>query len=820
MRVPLSWLREYVELPASVTGRELAARLIAAGLEVETVEAAGADLTGPLVVGQVLAIEELTEFKKPIRYCQVDIGNPSPQNIICGARNFAAGDKVVVVLPGATLPGGFEITARKTYGKVSEGMICSVSELGIGDDHSGILVLPPDTSVGADAIELLGVRDEVLDIAVTPDRGYCLSIRGVAREAATAYGVTFHDPARLELPSYGDATSYPASIADPTGCDRFVLREVRGLDTSAQTPIWMRVRLFRAGMRPVSLAVDIANYLMLELGQPLHTFDRTKLTGPIVVRRAQPGEQLETLDHVKRTLDPEDILITDESGPISMAGTMGGLHTEIDEASTDLVLEAAHFDDIGIARMVRRHKLHSEASYRFERGVDWELPLFASYKAAAMLAELGGAQIVPGVTQAETPIKPVTVRMWADHPDKVAGVEYGVEVVKRRLSQVGCTVTGEGVLNVVPPTWRPDLTDPNDLAEEVIRLEGYDNIPVRRPTSVAGRGLSPAQRLRRRAARALAASGHAEVLAYPFVSEKDWDALQLPADDARRRALRLVNPLSEDEPLLRTTLLPGLLRTAARNLGRGFPDLALFEMGMVYRPRPDAPKAPRLPVDRGPTTEELASLAAALPDQPQRVAVVLTGQREPAGWWGKGRPESWADAIEAARTVAGEAGVELTVRADQHAPWHPGRCAALYQGETLIGHGGELHPRVIQAYGLPPRTSAMELELSRLTPSGPVIGPHVSAFPVATQDVALIVSEEVPAAGVEAALTDGAGDLLESIRLFDVYTGEQAGEGRKSLAYTLRFRAPDRTLTAEEITSARDAAVAEAASRTGATLRG
>ncbi len=820
MRVPLSWLREYVELPAEVTGRELAAKLIAAGLEVETVEAPGADLVGPLVVGQVLAIEELTEFKKPIRYCQVDIGNPAPQNIICGARNFAPGDKVVVVLPGATLPGGFQIAARKTYGKVSEGMICSVSELGIGDDHSGILVLPPDTAVGADAIDLLGVRDEVLDIAVTPDRGYCLSIRGVAREAATAYDVRFHDPARVELPSYDGAEAYPASIADPTACDRFVLREARGLDPSAPTPLWMKVRLFRAGMRPVSLAVDITNYLMLELGQPLHAFDRTKLSGPIVVRRAEPGEQLETLDHVKRALDPEDILITDQSGPISMAGTMGGVHTEIDEASTDLVLEAAHFDDIGTARMVRRHKLHSEASYRFERGVDWELPLFASYKAVAMLAELGGARIVPGVTHAEAPIRPVTIRMWANHPDKVAGVDYGLETVKTRLAQVGCTVTGEGVLNVVPPSWRPDLTDPNDLAEEVIRLEGYDNIPLRAPTSVAGRGLTPAQRLRRRAARALAAAGYAETMAYPFVSEKDWDALQLASGDARRRALRLANPLSEDEPLLCTTLLPGLLRTAARNLGRGFPDLAVFEMGLVYRPRENAPaKAPRLGVDRGPTAEEIAGVEAALPDQPQRVAVVLTGQREPAGWWGKGRPESWADAIEAARTVAREAGVELTVEADQHAPWHPGRCAALYQDGTLVGHAGELHPRVIQAYGLPPRTSAMELELTRLTPSGPVISPHVSTFPVATQDVALVVAEDVPAAAVEAALREGAGDLLESIRLFDVYTGEQVGEGRKSLAYTLRFRADDRTLTAEEATTARDAAVATAAERTNATLR-
>ena len=842
MRAPLSWLREYVELPAGVTGRALAAELIAAGLEVETVEQAGADIEGPLVVGEVLAIEELTGFKKPIRYCQVDVGDANgtgdPQNIVCGATNFAVGDRVVVILPGGALPGGFKIGARKTYGHVSEGMICSVTELGIGEDHSGILVLPQDTPVGADAIELLGLRDDVLDIAVTPDRGYALSIRGLAREAATAYDVPFKDPADVELPA-GMAPSgasplngggrgledggeaYPASIGDPTACDRFVLREVRGFDPDAKTPMWMQVRLHRAGMRPVSLAVDITNYLMLELGQPLHAFDRGKLTGPIVVRRAAPGEELETLDHVKRTLDPDDILITDESGPISMAGTMGGLATEIDERSADMVIEAAHFDAMGTARMSRRHKLHSEASHRFERGVDRELPLYASYRAVQLLAELGGAEIVPGVTHAEAPVEPVTVTMPAGHPDKVAGVAYGRDAVVRRLEQVGCTVAGDDVLAVTPPSWRPDLTDPNDLAEEVIRLEGYEDIPARAPRPAAGQGLTAHQRLRRRVGRALAGAGYVEALAFPFIAEKDLDGLQLPADDARRRTLRLANPLSEQEPLLRTTLLPGLLKVLALNVGRGFGDAALFELGVVFRPRPDAPdRAPRLAVDRGPTAEEIASVEAALPDQPHRVAVVLSGDREPSGWWGGGRPAVWADAIEAARMVAREVGVELTVKADQHAPWHPGRCAALYAGDTLVGHAGELHPRVTKAYGLPARSCAMELELRRMGEPVSVSAPHVSSYPVATQDVALVVDSAVPAAEVESALRDGAGDLLEAIRLFDVYTGEQAGEGRKSLAYSLRFRAPDRTLTAEEASQARAAAVAAASDRTGAVLRG
>ncbi|MEV4284689.1 phenylalanine--tRNA ligase subunit beta [Nonomuraea bangladeshensis] len=849
MKVPLSWLREYVDLPA-VTAHEVADKLTAAGLKLEAITSHGHDVKN-VVVGEVLEIEELTGFKKPIRHCRVEVGEATPREIVCGATNFAAGDRVPVVLPGGVLPGGFEVGARKTYGRMSEGMICSERELGLSDEHGGIMVLPPDTPVGADVVELLGLRDDVIELEITPDIGYALSIRGVAREAATAFGVAFHDPADVEVPAT-DEPSWPASIADPTACDRFVLREVTGFDPAAASPLWMRTRLSRAGMRPVSLAVDVTNYLMLELGQPLHAFDRAKLQGEIVVRRALPGERLETLDHVVRELDPDDILITDQSGPISMAGTMGGLETEISEGSTDIVIEAAHFSATGISRESRRHGLVSEASKRFERGVDRELPLVASWKAVRMLAELGGAQVGPGVTHAEVEVTPARIAIPASYPGRVAGVPYSKDTVIARLRQVGCTVadgddpavrkggvaptgvvtggalaarlavTGDDMITVTPPSWRPDLTDPNDLAEEVIRLEGYESLPSVLPSAPAGAGLTEGQRLRRRAGRALAEGGYVEVLSYPFISPDDFDRLLLPADDARRVAMRLANPLSEDEPLMRTTLLPGLLKTLVRNVGRGFADVALFETGPVYRPRPSAPEtAPVLGVERRPTPEELASIEAALPDQPVRVAVVLAGEFERSGWWGKGRQASWADAVQAARLVAGEARLELSISADQHEPWHPGRCAALYVGDTLVGHAGELHPRVIEAYGLPPRTAAMELELTRLEQAmpGPVQTPAVSAYPVATQDVALIVPDFTPVADVEAALRDGAGELLESIRLFDVYAGEQVGEGNKSLAYTMRFRAPDRTLTVEETTAARDAAVALAADRVGAQLR-
>ena len=390
------------------------------------------------------------------------------------------------------------------------------------------------------------------------------------------------------------------------------------------------------------------------------------------------------------------------------------------------------------------------------------------------------------------------------------------------------------MLLVTPPSWRPDLTDPADLAEEVIRLEGYQNIPVRAVRAAGGRGLTGRQRLRRTLSRTLAYHGFVEVLSTPFTSAADFDKLQLPADDARRRAVRLANPISDDEPLMRTTLLPGLLRTLARNLGRGFGDVALYEFGLVFRPRPDAaPTAPILRVDRGPAVHELAQLEAALPDQPLRVGAVLTGNFELPGYWGGGRPAGWQDAIQAARELLRASRLRFDVRADQHEPWHPGRCAAIFvqteQGhEWLAGHAGELHPRVIAAFGLPARTAAMELDMSVIEAAadamGPVQAPQLSTYPPAVQDVALVVPTVVPAADVARALADGvaeAGDvMLESLHLFDVYTGDQAGEGRKSLAYSLRFRAPDRTLTAEEASAARDAAVAEAARRTGAVLRG
>ncbi|WP_432879488.1 phenylalanine--tRNA ligase subunit beta [Kribbella sp. CA-245084] len=855
MRVPLSWLREYVEVPAGVTGRDVGEKLIRAGLEVETVEES--DLSGPLVVGKVLTFEDEPQKNgKTIRWCSLDIGKDEAQWVVCGANNFAVGDLVVVVLPGAVLPGGFAISARKTYGHVSNGMICSSQELGLGDDGThGIVVLEPgEGTPGDDAIELLALKDDVLDIAVTPDRGYCLSIRGVAREAATAYGVALKDPAELALDGSG-AGGYPVRVDDAEACSVFVTRTVTGIDAKALSPRWMQKRLLASGMRPISIGVDVANYVMLELGQPIHTYDKARLSGEIVVRRANAGEKLMTLDDQTRELDVEDLLITDDSGAIGVAGVMGGASTEISDATADVVIEAAHFDPIVIARASRRHKLSSEASRRFEREVDPLLPRYAAQRVADLLAEYAGGAILPEETVVDTHPLPAPVTLRADHAARVAGAPITLEETVRHLESVGCTVEaavagataaplaagvhapvlaavgtttvgatnvqGDDLLTVTPPSWRPDLRDPNDFAEEVIRLFGFDNVPSVLPAAPGGQGLTVSQKRRRKVATALVGAGLTEVVSYPFTGEADFDAMGLPADDPRRTTVKLVNPISDEEPSMQTTLLATLLRTAERNVGRGATDLAIFQTGLVFLPKAETKPAPLPSVAHRPSDAEIQSLYDALPDQPLHVGVVLTGSLTPTGWWGKGRPAGWADAVQIARLISSAVGVEPVVTNVELAPWHPGRCAQFAIGGKVVGYAGELHPKVCQAFGLPTRSSAVELDLEALIAAGPesITAHPFSSYPVAKEDVALIVAADVAAADVEAALAEGAGELLESVRLFDVYTGEQIGEGKKSLAFALRFRAPDRTLKENEVADARQAAVQVTVDRFNAVQR-
>jgi len=851
--IPLSWLGEHVELPAGLTAEQLAADLVRVGLEEEEVH--GAAVTGPLVVGRVLSlVKEPQKNGKVVNWCQVDVGAHNtldddglptvPRGIVCGAHNFVEGDLVVAALPGTVLPGPFPIAARKTYGHVSDGMICSTSELGLGEGGDGIIVLDPavhpDVEPGTDAVALLGLGDEVLEINVTPDRGYCFSMRGVAREYAHSTGAAFRDPglATGELPA-ATADGFEVVVEDDApvhgvpGCDRFVTRVVRGIDPTAPSPAWMQRRLTQAGMRPISLAVDVTNYVMLDLGQPLHAYDLSTLVAPVVVRRATAGERLVTLDGTDRVLDVEDLLITDSAGGrgarvLGLAGVMGGAETEVSGTTTDVLVEAAHFDQVSVARTARRHRLPSEAAKRFERGVDPRLADVAAQRVVDLLVEHGGGTADPAVSDLDVVAPRPALQMLLSEPERLVGVPYTRDQVVGTLEQIGCTVTevdaAAGLLSVEVPSWRPDLVGAAELVEEVARLVGYDQIPSILPVAPAGRGLTRGQRARRSVARGLAESGLVEVLSYPFVGQNQLDELGLAVDDERRTMLTLVNPMSAEKGQMRSSLLVTLLDTARRNVARGRTDLALFELGLVTLPVVGAPAAPALPVGQRPSDEELAAVAAAVPAQPRFVAGVLAGSIELSGWWGAGRAADWTDAVAAVRLVADRVGAHVDlVSTNDRAPWHPGRCAAVTLADgAVVGYAGELHPKVLEQLSLPARTVAFEVDLDALVaaaPTEPRQAAPVSTFPLAKEDLALVVDAEVPAQDVFDAVRDGAGELLEDLRLFDVFTGDQLGEGKKSLAFSLRLRAQDRTLTAQDAVAVREAAVASAAARVGAELR-
>ncbi len=823
MRAPQSWYTEVLrqgDPQWSATADEIDQAFVRVGFEIEDIDAFPT-ITGPLVIGRVETIEELTEFKKPIRFCTVAVGEDEPRGIVCGARNFAEGDLIVAALPGVVLPGPFEIASRKTYGRISDGMICSVSELGIGNDHSGILVLAPGTAEpGADAREVLGLDDAAIDVNVTPDRGYAFSIRGLGRELAGSFGVPFVDPALAATASDATGDAWPVAIDDDSSATRYTARVISGVDATAVSPWWMQKRLMVAGIRPISAIVDITNYVMIELGQPLHAFDADELTGTITVRSAQAGEKLTTLDGVDRVLDTEDVVIADESGPVALAGVMGGGATEVGAATTTVLLESATFDPVRVFRTGKRHKLTSEASKRFERTVDPEVTAAASDRAAQLIVDIAGGTVTSPLSEARAVVPtPSAISIPADEPDRTAGLTYPAGTTATRLREVGCQVEGDDDLRVIPPSWRPDLRQRADLVEEVLRLEGLEDIPAVVPRAPAGTGLTAPQRRRRAVGRTLALDGFVEVLPYPFMPAGVFDVWDLPADDDRRRTVTVLNPLESERPELNTTLLPGLLEMAARNIARGQRDLSLYTIGQVVFAGDNVEPVGALDVSQRPAESDIAALDASLPHQPLHVAVALTGLRDPAGPWGPGRVADHVDAFEAARTIARAAGVEVQLTSAERRPWHPGRCARISVDGTTVGFAGELHPAVLERAGLPKRLCAVEIDLDAVPIVEQLPAPQVSPFPAVLQDVAVVVDETVAAADVQAALRDGAGELLEAIDLFDVFTGEQVGTGSKSLTFALRFRAADRTLTEDEANEAKLAAVAHAGAQVGARMR-
>jgi phenylalanyl-tRNA synthetase beta chain len=825
MRIPIGWLGDWVDLPEEVTLEHLHAALVKVGFEEEDVH--GFEVQGPVVVGRVLAFEDEPQSNgKTIRWVQVDVGEPEPRGIVCGAHNFEVGDLVPVSLPGAVLPGPFPITARKTYGHVSDGMIASERELGLGDEHSGIMRLHErglTGQPGEDAITLLGLDDAAVEINVTPDRGYALSIRGLAREYSHSTGARFRDPA-LE-PVVSDASGFSVVVDDAApirgrvGCDAFAARVVRGVDATRPTPSAMVARLKLAGIRSISLPVDISNYVMLELGQPTHTYDLGKLAGGIVVRRATAEETLETLDGQVRKLDVEDLLITDESGAIGLAGVMGGLATEVSDATTDILIEAAHFDPVTVARAARRHKLWSEASKRFERGVDPTLGPIAAQRVADLLVELAGGTIDPLGTVVPYLGEPIPIAFAPTDAAALIGVEYTDDEVRGTLELIGATVdTTVDRWTVTPPSWRPDLVDAPSLIEEVARITGYDRIPSQLPTAPPGRGWTREQAARRRLAQTLAAAGLTEVLAYPFQSAATVERFEPGA-----AAVQLANALDPQSPFLRRSLLPGLLETARRNLSRGLTDLAIFEIGTVFRPEPGVAygttELPPGAVELEP--EVLDALTTGLPPQPRRVGVLFLGDVVAKQPGAVAVPAGLADALDAVADVGLALAADIRRVTGSHPALHPGRTAELRVGGTVVGIAGELLPSLARELDLPGVVAVAELDLDALLALGAteIAARPIGTLPAATQDVSLVVAADIPAGDVRDAVIVGAGELLEDARLVDDYRGSGVPEGSKSLTFALRFRAADRTLTAAEASEAKLAGVALAASRHGATLR-
>lgn len=858
--VDIDWLKEHVSVPDDLTVEQLSQDLVKVGLETEAIHPS--TVTGPVVVGRIIDFDrEPQENGHMISWCHIDVGdkyndtdaqgNKVPRGIICGAPNVAKGALVVVALPGAVLPGDFKIATRKTYGHVSEGMCCSSAELGLTAEASGIIILTEegfskeevdDLKPGDDALALLKLDRPILEINITPDRGYAFSYRGVAREYHHSTGRPFTDPipalaAAAPKVAKGHIGEVKAKIEDDNpihgviGCDHYYLRTVTGFDPKAETPNWMRRRLVRAGVRTHSLAVDVTNYVMLDLGQPLHAYDLDKVEQPIVVRRAKQGEKLTTLDGVSRTLSDEDLVIADSpngdegSRVLGLAGDMGGAFSEVTDQTKNVLIESAHFDPVTIARTARRHKLPTDASHRFERGVDDQMQAAAAQDAVDLLTRYGQGTASNDPTNLDTTVARTPIRFKADWVKRLANLDLPIDRISDILTDIGCVVAGggNGILSVTPPSWRPDLSIPPDLVEEVARIVGYDKIPVKIPSApIRNNGLTLDQIRLRRVADDLAEAGLTETLSYPFVGDADYEDFALDAEAVKKQSVEITNPLAGDRPFLRTHLLYTLANTARRNIGRGMENVQIYEIGTCFRLHDDMPVIPALPGAQRPTDEQLGILQKGLPDQPKEVAALLTGQAVNPGWYGDARAIDYSDALALVDRLGRELGIALAFEQfDVDDPqagispttWHPGRTAVVRTPKGIaVGVAGELHPQVSKNLGLPDHSAAMDLNLTAIfkeLSTKPLQAMTISTFPPVREDLAFNVPEDLTAARLMQAIREGAGDDLESMRLFDVYRGADLGEGRKSLAFRVVYRSSVKTLRSNDARAIRKRIVTE-----------
>lgn len=797
MKVSLNWLSDYIELPTRDPGR-IREAFEWLGHEVEGVDVIDAGWTD-VVVAEVTKIEPHPNADK-VRLCQVVFDDDrSPVDVVCGAWNFEVGAIVPFAKPGAVLPGDFRIGSREIRGVTSNGMICSEKELELGESHAGILVLDGDAPVGEDFAEYVDLPDVVFDLAITPNRPDAMSLRGIARELAAFFDVPWSMPEPVLDEEPGEPST-TVEIEDPSGCLRFTGREIRGVEIGP-SPFWMRQRLRMAGMRPISNAVDVTNYVMLELGHPLHAFDADRIAGDhLVVRRANEGETLITLDDIERTLSSDDLVICDADGPASLAGTMGGATSEVHEGTERVFLEAATWDPPTIMWMSRRHGLRSEASARFERGVDPNLPLYASARATQLLCEMTGARVLEGVVdEVAVEVEPASIELALSDVTRTLGQGFTTGQVASYLRSIGLTVDDGDPLRVTVPTFRPDLERPIDLVEEVARLHGFDSFDETIPRGSAGR-LTPEQRRTRSIRSTLAGAGLSEAVHLSFMAVEDLDRLAFPSHHEARSVVRVRNPLRDEEGVLRTTLLPGLLGSLRYNASHGLGSGALFEIGRVFFAHVD-PDRP------------------GIPDQPTRLGFAMFGQGGGTDLTGSGRAIDAFTATGLVRLLADVLDIDqLELKAADAPGFHPGRCAEVRIGGHGIGHVGEIHPSTSGEYDLPGRVAAAELDLAPLVePREPHQLVTPSVFPPTEFDLAFVVDDEVSADALLTVTREAAPNLVESAAVFDEYRG--FSDDQKSLAIRYVLRAADRTLSNEEVAPIR-AAMVDAASTIGAELRG
>lgn len=791
MKVSLRWLSEFIDLPEP--GPEAIHRAFnSLGLKVESRTTIEANWTG-VVTALVKEVSPHPNADK-VRLCQVDAGEGVVE-VVCGAWNFEAGAKVAYALPGAVLAGGFEIGRRRIRGVESAGMICSEKELGLGMDHAGILVLDPDTEVGRPFEEVMDLPDFVFDLEITSNRPDQMSMLGVARELAAYYEVPYRTPPSEVTPS-DQVIRTTVRIEDADGCYRFVARELFGVKVEP-SPFWLRHRLRLAGIRPISNIVDVTNYVMLELGQPLHAFDFDRLAGEaIVVRRAREGEKLTTLDGVERVLTDADLVVADAGAASGLAGTMGGGDSEVSDTTTNVVIEAASWDPPTVLQMSRRHGLHTEASARFGRGVDPNLPPLAAARANRLMMELaGGSSPFAAIDVVTRSFTPQTVALPLGEVERLLGGVVPPRQIPRLLTRFGLEVDGSDPLQVRVPTFRRDLERPADLVEEIARLYGFDAFPETLPTGPAGAYTTEQHRYRKLVS-ILNGAGLHQAINLSFASGVDIDLIGFPTGHPARDTVKVVNPLNEELETLRSTLLPGLIRSLRYNQSRGNDDVALFEVGRVFFARP-WPEDDRLP------------------DQPERLGFAILGKID-------GQAE--VDVFTATalwRLLASRLDLgRWELEAASPPGFHPGRTARVKVDDKEIGFVGELHPQVAQAYELTGRIVVGELELPPLlVPSERWQLAEPSPFPPVDFDLAFLVPSSLPAGRLLAATSAVKADWLESAELFDEFQGASLGEGMKSLAIRYRFRAPDRTLKTEEIADLRRELIAAAAAL-GAALRG